>query len=121
MKEGKCGGKARHPAVVAADMQPREDMTFGDEVTDCRCLVAFGRAMQGDRPRPVGQRAGEVSERRHTAPPPVPSPASGGGLGWELLKERRRRVTSWSWSGGGIARRVIQSKRSASAHSSNVS
>src|SRR6516164_8349411 len=88
MKEGECGGKARHPAVVAADMQPREDMTFGDEVTDYRCLVALRRAVQGDRPRPFGQRAGEVAERCHAG----------------LLNERRRRVTSWLCSGGGVAR-----------------
>ena len=105
VEEGECCGKARHPAVVAADMEPGEDVTFCDDVADCRGLVPFRRPVQGHRARPLGQRACELGERRH------------GGL----PKERRRRVTSWSCSGGGRVRPVIQSKRSASAHSSNAS
>jgi len=53
MEEGECGGKPSHPTIVAADMQPGEDMTLGDDVADCGGLVAFGRAVQGDRARPL--------------------------------------------------------------------
>ena len=105
MEKGECGGKPRHPAVIAADMQPRECMTLRDGVADRGGIVTFGCAEQGDCTRPLGERAGKLGERLHAG----------------LVKERRRRVTSWSCSGGGAVRPVIQSKRSASVHSSNAS
>ena len=57
--------KARHPTVVAADMQPGQHMTLGNDIADRRGLVTLRRAVQGDRARPLAQRAREISKRGH--------------------------------------------------------
>jgi hypothetical protein len=58
MKEFEGGGKARHPAVVAADVEPCGSPPFGasaDEPADHGGVKALGRAEQGDGARSLGE------------------------------------------------------------------
>src|SRR5271170_2907604 len=108
MKKRERGGKARHPSVVAAHMQPGEDVRLCDEPANDRRVVPFWRAEQSHGPRPLGERAGEFTEFAHLA-------------GGAQRKASSRCITSWSYAAGGAARPLTQSNRSASAHSSNAS
>ncbi len=47
MEKAEGGGKPRHSAIVAADMQPAPGDASGDEPADRGRVVAFGRAIQG--------------------------------------------------------------------------
>ena len=55
MKKRQRRGEPRHPAVVAADVQP---MSL-DEGSNRRRVVPLGRPEQGDRARPLAERNGE--------------------------------------------------------------
>jgi hypothetical protein len=71
-------------------------MTLGDDVADRRGVITFGRAEERDRPRPLGERAGEIGEFSHVGsrneetlaasawPYPV-TPAKAGGQGPKAL------------------------------------
>ena len=111
MKEGEGGGKARQPAVVAADMEPCGSPQAGagaGDPADRGGVKALGRAEEGDRARPRGEQARQLGDHSH-------------GADGELAKASRRRVTSWSSAAGGAARPATQSTRSASAQSISVS
>ncbi len=83
LKKPEYRGKARHPAIVAAHMQPAPGPARGNEPADERRVVALGGTEQGDGTRPLGQRAGELVELAHAA-------------GGAQLKASSRRITSWS-------------------------
>ena len=62
MEERQRGGKPRHPAVVAADVQPSAAAAPGEEAADHHRVMPLGRAEQRDRAGVLGKRAGELSE-----------------------------------------------------------
>ena len=90
MKKREGGGKARHPPVVAADMQPASRVPLGDEPADDRRVVPLGRAEQSDARAAARQaQQAEFAERlRHVA-------------GGAQRKASSRRITSWSCAAGG--------------------
>ena len=65
VEEGEGGGKARHPAVVAAHMQPAPNPAGRDKAPHDRRVMALGRSEQGHPARPFGERTGELVDRGH--------------------------------------------------------
>jgi hypothetical protein len=65
MEKAERGGKPRHAAVVAADMQPRAGTPRGDERADGGRIVAFGRTKQRDGAGMLGKRPGKLREIDH--------------------------------------------------------
>ena len=63
VEEAERGGKARHAAVVAADMQPAFGAARGEQCADRGRVLPLRRAEQADRARPLCQRAREFGQR----------------------------------------------------------
>ena len=129
IEERQSRGKPRHSPIVAADMQPAPCRPPDDQAADYRRIVAFGCAIQCDRARPRLQRSGEVFDRRCSAGPGCPRHSRRRRGEFRIAhpgdaaprNASNSRITSWSCAAGGAVRRLTQSNRSASSHSSNAS